>query len=487
MTSAVTTGPEARPSFRDVFGIAEFRALWLAQMLSVSGDQLARVALTVLVYDRTRSALLAAVTFAASVVPTFIGGITLSGLADRMSRRRVMIGADLSSAGLVVAMVVPGTPLPVLVMLLVAVTMVGALFLAAKSATLPEVLDKEQYPLGAAVTMTTSLSAQVAGFAAGGIAVAFLGVRVSLLADAATFAVSALIIRTWVRARPVPVASASAPGALAPPRRSGRGRHAKPGPGSGVAAGLRLVFGSPAMRIPMLFGWLCAFYELPEGVAAPLATEVGGGTVTVGLILAAQALGTAVGVLGFSRFGSGPQRAKWMGPLAVAASASLTPFAVEPGLIAALMILAISGVFGCYQIAANAAFVQATPAAQRSQAFGIAQGGISLAQGIAILLAGAAAEHVSPASVIAVAGVAGALCALALTFSTANSTARAQRRHQHAIIPHEQPGQRPGQPRAGQPLRQQGNKPGPGPGRDPLWTAAPDRTAARRLARPRSR
>lgn len=415
----------ARPRFRDVFGAAEFRALWLAQMLSVSGDQLARVALTVLVYDRTRSALLAAVTFAASVVPTFIGGLTLSGLADRLPRRRVMIGADLCSAALVAAMIVPGVPLPVLVVLLVAVTMVGALFLAARAAIFPEILDQDRYPLGTAVATTTNLAAQVAGFAVGGIVVAFLGVRVSLLADAVSFGASALIIRTRVRARPVLAAPPPAAGRPAAPRRLRRGRHAKPGPAAGAAAGLRLVFGSPAMRVPMLFGWLCAFYELPLGVAAPLAKEVGGGTMTVGLILAAQALGSAAGVLGFSRLGGASQRARWIGPLAVAACASLIPFAAGPGLIAGLVILAVSGVFGCYQIAANALFVQATPAAQRSQAFGIAQGGISLAQGIAILVAGAAAQYATPASVIAVAGAAGAFCASALTITTS----RARRGH----------------------------------------------------------
>src|SRR5713226_4738527 len=84
-----------RATFRDVFAIGEFRALWLAQVLSVAGDQLARVALTLLVFDRTGSALLAAVTFAVSVVPAFIGGLVLSGLADRLPRRRVMIACDL--------------------------------------------------------------------------------------------------------------------------------------------------------------------------------------------------------------------------------------------------------------------------------------------------------------------------------------------------------------------------------------------------------
>jgi MFS family permease len=426
----VTTVAPARATFRDVFAIAEYRALWIAQMLSVTGDQLARVALTVLVYDRTRSSLLAAVTFASSVIPTFIGGLTLSGLADRLPRRQVMVAADLASGILVAAMVIPGTPLAVLIILLIAVTMVGALFMAARSATYPEILDGDRYAIGSAITMTTSLSAQVAGFAAGGLMVAFLGVRLSLIADAATFGASALLVRTCVRARPLPPARPpAAQPRSASSRRSRRGRHRKPGPLAGIVAGLRLCFGSRALRTPMLFGWLCAFYELPSGVATPLATAVGGGAITIGLILAAQAFGAAAGVLSFSRLVSAAQRARWTGPLAIASSAALVPFAADPGLIAVLLLLAISGAFGCYQIAANSAFVQATPPEQRSQAFGIAQGGISLGQGISIIIAGAAAEHATPSSVIAVAGVIGALCALALALTTARSES------QHAARP----------------------------------------------------
>jgi hypothetical protein len=304
--------------------------------------------------------------------------------------------------------------------LLFAVTMLGALFLAARASTYPEILDGDRYALGTAVTMTTVWFAQVAGFAVGGFVVGFLGVRVSLAADAATFGASALIIRGWVRARPLPAAPApSAPQRLDAVARPGRGRHGRPPRAAGVVAGLRLVFGSRAMRTPMLFGWLCAFYELPQGVAVPLATAAGGGAVTVGLILAAPALGSAAGAVGFSRLLGPAQRVRWTGPLAIAACACLIPFAASPSLPAVLLILAASGLFGCYQLAANASFVQATPTAQRGQAFGIAQGGISLAQGTAILLAGAAAQHTSPAAVIAAAGGAGALCALALVFTAA--------------------------------------------------------------------
>ena len=117
-----------RTTFRDVFAVAEFRALWLAQLLSVIGDQLARVALTVLVYDRTRSALLAAVTFVVSIVPTFVGGIALAWLADRYPRRGVMIVCDLVRCALVLVMAIPGVPLAGMVTLLFVVTLVGAPF-----------------------------------------------------------------------------------------------------------------------------------------------------------------------------------------------------------------------------------------------------------------------------------------------------------------------------------------------------------------------
>ena len=230
------------------------------------------------------------------MVPMFAGGVMLSGIADRLPRRRVIISADLASGALVAVMAVPGIPLAALILLLAAATMVGGLFLAARAAVYPDILRGDRYVLGTAVTMTTFQLAQVIGFAGGGIAVVFLGIRISLLADAATFAASALLIRACVRAHPVgPAEGASGTtpirGKGAGAGAAGPGRRDRPGLAAEAAACLRLVFSTPAMRTPMLFGWLCACYELPEGVAAPLAGAVGGGAATVGLILAAQALG----------------------------------------------------------------------------------------------------------------------------------------------------------------------------------------------------
>ena len=222
------TPEQAATTFRDVFAVAEFRALWAAQLLSVIGDQLARVALTVLVYDRTRSALLAAVTFVASIVPTFVGGVMLAWLADRYPRRRVMIACDLVRCALVLVMAIPGVPLAGLVTLLFLVTLVGAPFTSARAAVYPDVLAGDRYVMGTAVTITTYQFAQVLGFAAGGATVGFFGTRLSLIIDAATFAVSALIVRAWIRSRPAPApartsrpgwpASSPAPGSSSPVR-----------------------------------------------------------------------------------------------------------------------------------------------------------------------------------------------------------------------------------------------------------------------------
>jgi MFS family permease len=373
--------------------------LWIAQALSVAGDQLARVALTLLVYDRTHSPLLAAVTFAASVVPTFVGGLVLSGLADVLPRRQVMIACDLSRAALVAMMALPGMPLGVLVGLLFLVTLIGAPFTSARAALYPEILSGDHYVLGTAVTLTTLQFAQAVGFALGGALVGFFGVRTSLLADAATFVMSALIVGLWVHAR------AAARG----------GFHRKVVVVSDVTAGIRLVFGDPRLRTPMLLGWLAAFYNVPEAVAAPLGQALGGGDIAVGFILAAGALGASFGAVAFSRLVDPARRLRWMSPLAVAGCAALVLFAFRPALPGALVILTASGLFDCYQLAANSEFVSATPPRQRSQAFGIAQGGMSLGQGVAMILAGTAAQHYTAAVVIAASGVLGVMTAVVIT------------------------------------------------------------------------
>ena len=391
----------ARATFRDVFAVREFRALWLSVIMSAAGDRLALVALAVLVYDRTSSPLLAALAYAAGYLPWVIGGLFLADLGDRRPRRTVMVACDAVRAVLVAAMTVPGMPVAALVLLLFAATMFASPFESARSSITPGILPGERYALGTAVMQTTYLTAEVLGAAAGGAVVTLFGVRPSLLIDAVTFVASGLLIGLGTRARP---AAARPDG--------GQGS-----PLARAAAGLRLVFGDRALRTLVLLGWLIVLYTIPQGIAAPYAARLGGGPVATGLVLASTAAATAIATPLFSRFVSPRRRSALMGPLAAAAGATLVLTALHPGLVVSLVIFSAAAASGAYQLAVNTAFVVRVPDERRAQAFGIASMGIVVAQGAAFVAAGAVAEVVTPASVIAVGGGIGAVAAVALTFS----------------------------------------------------------------------
>ena len=318
-------------------------------------------------------------------------------MADRFPRREVMVTCDVVRAALVAAMLVPRMPLDVLIALLYAVTAFQPPFDAARSAILRDMVQGERYALAAATMQSTFLAMVVAGAAVGGLTVALLGARPALGFDAATFVVSALLIKFGVLARPA--AAASVPSALRQ-----------------LGGGVRVVFGDRALRILLMLGWLAAFYGIPGGIAAPYAARLGGGPVAAGLLIAATQLGAAVATPVFAKRIGPLTRLRWMGPMAACACGTLMLTAFRPGLAASMAIFAVSGCFAMYQIAANTAFVERVRSDRRAQAFGFANAGLVAGQGAAFALAGAAAEVIPPSTVIALGGGLGALaaCGLAL-------------------------------------------------------------------------
>jgi predicted MFS family arabinose efflux permease len=393
---AVSSVLTQRALFRDVFGVGEFRALWASQSLSEAGDRLALIALTLLVYDRTRSPLLSALAYGAGFVPWAIGGPVLSGLGDRLPRREVMVACDLIRAALVTVMLLPGVPVAGLVALLYATTMAQAPFEAARSAILPDLFEGERYALAAAVMQTSFRVALLAGAAAAGITIAFVGARTALGVDAAIFVASALLVRFGTRARPAAAR--------------------RPGPLEGLGEGARLVLGNRAIRTLMMLGWLIALYSIPEGIAAPYAARLGGGPAAAGLVIASGQAGAVLAAPVFTKTIGPLTRLRWMGPMAVCTCAVLPLTVFRPGLAISMAIFALSGTFAIYQITANTAFVDWVPDNRRAQAFGLASTGTVASQGTALMLAGAAAQVFPPATVIAVGGGLGTLtaCGLAL-------------------------------------------------------------------------
>ena len=382
-----------------MFAVREFRPLLGNFLLSTIGDELARVALTVLVYQRTSSALLAAVTFAISYLPWLVGGPVLSALADRLPRQRVLVATDAGRAILVALMAVPGMPLPVLLVLMFVLAMCSPPFESARSALVADVLDGDRYALANSITNVGLQVAQVVGFVAAGALVTVVDPGGALLIDAATFVVSAIWLALGLQRRPAAT--------------TGRPRQSLL---RDALEGFAYIQRSPRLLAIMAVLWLgTAFLYAPEGIAAPLVGELGQGATGIGLLLAANPLGVTIGGLLLARLVA-PRRREQLIPALVVVSlapmvlAGLTAGFAGPGVLpfaAVVALLFASGLGSAWVIPLNAAFVQSVPASHRGRAFGVAVSGLYGVQGLGALAAGAAAEGLAPSGVVVLCGAVG--------------------------------------------------------------------------------
>ncbi|MEC3981023.1 MFS transporter [Amycolatopsis sp. H20-H5] len=384
-----------------VFGQAQFRILWAAAVTSIVGDQLARVALSLLVFARTGSAAATAGTYALTTIPALVSGVLLSGLADRWPRRSVMVTADAVRAVLVAAMAIPDVPLGVLAGLLVLVQLAEAPFAAAQGAVLPDMLDG-RYEAGQTVMLITHQTCLVGGFAGGGLLATWLGPNVALAVDAATFVVSGALLRAGIGRYPVEAVAAAV-----------RLRVELVGWLVRVGRGAGLVARDRRLRTLMSLGWLATFTVVPEGLAVVFATQAGLGTGWVGVLLAAEPAGAVAGAV-LLRLVPRTVRLRLLGVLAVGTSLPLLGYATAPGVAGALVLLVVSGLCSAYQVSAASTFVQLVPADRRGQALGFARAGLIAGQGIGVAAGGVIAQACGSATIaIALAGVAGTALALA--------------------------------------------------------------------------
>jgi MFS family permease len=174
---------------------------------------------------------------------------------------------------------------------------------------------------------------------------------------------------------------------------------------------LRLVFGDEVLRTLLLIAWLAALYEIPEGLAAPYAGKLGGGPLAAGLLIASSQVGSVLAMPFFTKLIGPLTRLRWMGPMAVCTCLVLVLAVLRPSLAVSMAIFAVANCFTVYQIAANTAFVERVPNERRAQAFGLANAGLIVGQGVALAIAGALAEVVPPSTVVALAGGLGAVIA----------------------------------------------------------------------------
>ncbi|MFD0746552.1 MFS transporter [Phytohabitans flavus] len=377
---------------RDVLRVREFQAMCAAEFLSYAGDQIARVGLAVLVFNRTDSAALTGLTYMMTFLPSVVGALVLSGLADRKPRRELIIVLDLAQAALVVAMLTPGMPLAGLCVLVGLVSLLTGPYKAAHLALLRDVLDADLYPLGMAVRQSQNNAAQLMGFAGGGVLAASVSPRLCMSINALSFLASAAIVAVGVVRRPAARTTSG---------------------GGGLRSGLVVVWGDPKRRAIFLATFLSACYVAPEALAAPVAATLNQDPIMVGLLLASCCAGAVVGVPLLSRLLPALRRSAAFPVLLVLTGLPLALLPLHGDIYLAMVVFAVGGALWAIQVVMlSANLVELLPDSHRAQGMGVAASMNRTAMGVGAGLAGLLAEAVGPVPAIGVAGVAATLLAV---------------------------------------------------------------------------
>ncbi|WP_088942019.1 MFS transporter [Rhodococcus sp. 1168] len=246
-----------------------------ARMVTVIGSAVTAVAFPILMYQLTGSAAWTSLVAAFHVAPYLLFGLVAGAVADRQSRRRIMVVANVVAASALLTVPVAGNAgaLHVGHILAVAGSVSSAFvwFDAAAFGALLTLVGREQVARANSVMWTATTLLGVVGPALGGLLVACTGASISVALDAVCYLVAAICL--IVVARP-----------MGPARRPGHEATASRGLGAAIGEGVRFILGHSAIRSLTLVG---------------VANSVAAGGLT-GLLLV-----FAVERLGFNARGSG--------------------------------------------------------------------------------------------------------------------------------------------------------------------------------------
>ncbi len=330
-----------------------FRLLFLATFASGIGTWLAVIALTVDVFDRTHSAKWVSALLIADFLPAVAIGLFLGPLLDRLSRRALMIGADLARFAVFAALPFADSPTQIVALAACAGFATG-FFRPAVFAGLPNLVEESDLPAANSLLRTAEYFTTTGGTLLGGVIAAASGPDLAYWLNAATFLVSAALL-VWIPGRRLQTA---------PARSRGHWRD--------LADGFALVRRSRA-----LLAVFCAWNLVMLSNAAINVSEVvlakvsfSAGNVGFGLMWAASGVGLAVGSL---------YAAAWLelrgmplvytGALALMAFGALTA-AVSPNVWVAIWCMALGGAGNGAAVVYNSLLVQrGAPDRLRGRAF----------------------------------------------------------------------------------------------------------------------
>jgi MFS family permease len=346
-----------------------FRRLWLGTMLSRTGSAMTSFAVTLQVYDLTRSTAAVGALGIVMFVPLLLIALPGGTLADRVDRRRLVLWVQAGQAALSAALfalaALGGATLWALYALVAVSSAFSAVSAPAQQTFIPRLVPKDQLGTAMALNRIVFQVVMIVGPALAGVVTAWTGLRGCYLADTASFA-GALWAAARLPAMPPTRPAAGADGADSADDDEGAGRDDAGRRRSGLALtleGLAFIRRTPALCGAFLADVNATFFALPVSLFPAINAErFGGDPRTLGLFT------TAIGVGGLvSAVFAGPLKharrhglvmlvcvAVWGGGFAL--------FAVAPSLWLTLLALAVAGLADTFTVVVRSTIVQeATP------------------------------------------------------------------------------------------------------------------------------
>jgi predicted MFS family arabinose efflux permease len=173
-----------------------FRYLWLGQVVSQMGDWFDTIALCTIILNLTGSGRNVGLLMVARFVPSFVFGPLSGVVADRFSRRTIMIVSDLLRAVVVLGFlfVRRADQLWIIYVITVLQLAFSTFFEPAKTAAIPSIVDDRELLPANAITSVTWSAMLTLGAAIGGVVTGLFGTNVAFVLDSVSFLASAAFI-----------------------------------------------------------------------------------------------------------------------------------------------------------------------------------------------------------------------------------------------------------------------------------------------------
>ncbi|HET9967869.1 MAG TPA: MFS transporter [Streptosporangiaceae bacterium] len=376
-------------TYRELFGVPEFTALFVTSSVQVAAQTMSSLALATLIYAATGSPLLSALAMFGPSLTQVIGAATLLSASDRLPPRALMSGLSAAFAAGTAVLAVPGLPVWAAFMIVSGLGVGASLGGAARNGLLTDIVTADGYLLGRSVLNMSVGAMQIGGFAVGGVLVTTLSPRGALLAGAALYAAGAAA--AWFGLT----------------RRASRAA-GRPSVGDTWRVNAR-IWSSTARRYIYLALWVPNGLIVGcESLFVSYAPRHGG------LLFVAAAAGMLAGDTLAGRFVPSRWRERLGAPMRLLLAAPYPIFVMQPALPLAVAAIVLASVGYCASLLLQERLVTLTPEETGGQALGLASAGMLTMQGVGAALAGAVAQLSSPGTAMAVMAAASLAVTLAL-------------------------------------------------------------------------